>query len=108
MVQVLLGLNLAGRMADESRRDVFGFDAGPVVADLNELDAAGLDGDGDLRCTGIDGVFQKLLDHRRGPLDDLARRDQLCRVLIQNMDDCHKVFPPRFVFSRSGSPSGSF
>ncbi|MFV8222622.1 hypothetical protein [Faecalibacterium hattorii] len=35
-----------------------------------------LDGHSDLRCTGIDGIFQQLLDHRRGPLNDLTGGDQ--------------------------------
>ena len=44
--------------------------------------------------TGIDGIFQQLLDHRRGPLNDLTGGDQLSGMLIQNMDDCHGLFPP--------------
>ena len=96
MVQVLLGLDLAGGMADERRGDVGGFDAGAVVADLDQFDAAGLDAHRDLGGTGVDGVFEQFFDHRSRPLDDLTGGDQLCGVFVQNMDDCHR-FPPLFV-----------
>ena len=62
-VQVIRLFNFAGGVADESRRDILGINTGAVIADLDQLHAAGLDAYGDLRCTGVDGVFQQLLDH---------------------------------------------
>ena len=90
VVQVFFRADLAGGMADEGRGDIGCLDAAAVVADLNEFDAAGLDGKGDLRRACIDGVLQKFLDHRRRPLHHFACRDQLCRVFIQHMDLCHR------------------
>ena len=101
-VQVVRFFNFAGGVADEGRRDILGINAGAVIADLDQLYAAGLDADGDLRCTGVDGVFQKLLDHRCRALHHLTGGDQLRGMLIQNMDDCHSLFPPLWLlFLRS-------
>ena len=47
--------------------------------------------------TGINGVFQQLLNNGCRTLDHLTGCDQLGRVLIQNMDHCHGVFPPCMV-----------
>ena len=93
-VQVIRLFNFAGGVADESRWDILGINTGAVIADLDQLYAAGLDAYGDLRCTGVDGVFQKLLNHRCGALYHLTGGDQLRSMLIQNMDDCHGLFPP--------------
>ena len=106
-VQVIRLFNFAGGVADESRWDILSINTGAVIADLDQLYAAGLDAYGDLRCTGVDGVFQKLLDHRCGALHHLTGGDQLRGMLIQNMDDCHGLFPPLwliFAVSRSGCP----
>ena len=106
-VQVIRLFNFAGGVADESRWDILGINTGAVIADLDQLYAAGLDAYGDLRCTGVDGVFQKLLNHRCGALYHLTGGDQLRSMLIQNMDDCHGLFPPLwliFTVSRSGCP----
>ena len=89
VVQVLLRCDLAGGVADEGGGDVFRFDAGAVVADLDQLDASRLDGNGDLGRTGVDGIFHQLFDHRGRTLHHFARSDQLGGMLIQNADDCH-------------------
>src|SRR5699024_6081943 len=46
-VQVRLVRDLAGGVADEGGGDIFRLDAAAVVADLDQLDAPRLDGDGD-------------------------------------------------------------
>ena len=56
-VQVVRLFDFAGGMADEGCRDILGINAGAVIADFDQLYAAGLDADGNLRCTGVDGVF---------------------------------------------------
>ena len=104
-VQIVRLFNFAGGVADKGCRDILSINAGAVIADLDQLYAAGLDAYGDLRCTGIDGVFQKLLDHRCRALHHLTGGDQLRGMLIQYMDDCHGLFPPLwliFTVSRSG------
>ena len=106
-VQVIRLFNFAGGVADEGRWDILGINSGAVIADLDQLYAAGLDAYGNLRCTGVDGVFQKLLDHRCRTLHHLTGGNQLRSMLIQNMDDCHGLFPPLwliFTVSRSGCP----
>ena len=106
-VQVIWLFNFAGGVADEGRWDILGINTGAVIADLNQLYAAGLDADGDLRCAGVNGVFQQFLDHRCRALHHLTGGDQLRSMLIQNMDDCHSLFPPLwliFTVSRSGCP----
>ena len=52
-----------------------------VVADSHQAAAAEFDVDLDASSTGVDGVFDKLLDHGRGPLDDLASRDLICQII---------------------------
>ena len=106
-VQVIRLFNFAGGVADEGCRDILGINAGAVIADLNQLYTAGFNADGNLRRTGVDGVFQKLLDHRCGALHHLTGGNQFSGMLIQNMDDCHGLFPPLwliFTVSRSGCP----
>ena len=106
-VQVIRLFNFAGGVADEGRWDILGINTGAVIADLDQLYAAGLDAYGNLRCTGVDGVFQKLLDHRCRTLHHLTGGDQLRSMFIQNMDDCHGLFPPPWLIlavSRSGCP----
>ena len=56
-VQVVRLFDFAGGVADEGRRDILSINAGAVIADFDQLYAAGLDADGNLRCTGVDGVF---------------------------------------------------
>ena len=62
-VQVIRLFDLAGGMADKRRGNVFRLNAGAVIADLDQLNAAGFNADRHLRSSGIDGVFQQLLDH---------------------------------------------
>ena len=110
--KVVRRLDLAGGVSDESSGDVFGFNAGAVVADLDQLHAAGLNAHGDLAGTCVDGVFQQLLDNGRRTFDYLTGCDQLGSVLVQNMDHGHgRSLPCAFYgerVSRSGCPSGSF
>ena len=56
-VQVVRLFDFAGGVADEGRRDILSINAGAVIADFDQLYAAGFNADGDLRCTGVDGVF---------------------------------------------------
>ena len=62
-VQIIRLFDLAGGVADKRRGNVFRLNAGAVVADLDQLNAAGFNADRHLRSSGIDGVFQQLLDH---------------------------------------------
>ena len=89
-VQILRRLDLAGGMADESLVDVLGLDAGAVVHDLQQLNAAAADGQRDLGRACVDGVFQQFFRHRGGAFHHLARGDQFGCVLVQHADLCHK------------------
>ena len=46
--------------------------AGAVVNDLDQSAAGVLDYDADVGCSGIDGVFDQLLDHRSRTLDHFS------------------------------------
>ncbi len=50
-------------------------DAVAVIDDANEFGAARVEVDVDAGRAGVDGVFEQLLDDRRGPLDHLAGGD---------------------------------
>ena len=110
--KVVRRLDLAGGVSDESSGNVFGFNAGAVVADLDQLHTAGLNAHGDLAGTRVDGVFQQLLDNGRRTFNYLTGCDQLGGVLVQNMDHGHgRSLPCAFYgerVSRAGCPSGSF
>ena len=67
--------DLAGGKALKCQLNLVGGDAATVVDDANVLDAACPYLDGDFGRPGVKRVFRELLDHRCGPLGDLARRD---------------------------------
>ena len=102
--KVVRRLDLAGGVSDESSGDVFGFNAGAVVADLDQLHAAGLNAHGDLAGTRVDGVFQQLLDNGRRTFNYLTGCDQLGGVLVQNMDHGHGRSLPCAFLWRTGQP----
>ena len=87
--QVYLVLDLAGGVPDEGGGDVFRLDAAAVVADFDQLDAARLDGNSDLRRAGVDGVFDQFLGGGSRTLHHFARRDQFGGMFVQYADDCH-------------------
>ena len=62
-------------MARDRQRQFVGNDAGAVVADADQADAAFLQVDVDTQGTGIQRVFNQLLDHGRRALDDFAGGD---------------------------------
>ena len=64
-------------MPREGGLGLVGRNAGAVVLDSDGSVAALLDGDEDLRGTGVDGVFDQFLDDGRGSFDDLAGGDLL-------------------------------
>ena len=82
--------DLARRMADEGVLDRFSLDAAAVVRNLQLFDAAAADREGDLACAGVDRIFQQFFRDRSRPLDHLARRNQLGRVFIQNVNFGHR------------------
>ena len=64
-------------MAQECGAGILRGHAAAVVGDPKEGHAAVADLDGDFGGTGINGIFQQLLDHRGGALDHLAGGDQV-------------------------------
>ena len=101
MPQIIRRGNFAGCMADKRLVNVLRFDAAAVIHDLQLMYAAALDGKADLRCPGIDGVFQQFLCHRSRALYDLARSDQFCRMLVQHTNFRHEIHLP-LVFVQCG------
>ena len=101
MPQIVCRGNFAGCMADKRLVNVLRFDAAAVIHDLQLTYAAALDGKADLRCPGVDGVFQQFLCHRSRALYDLARSDQFCRMLVQHTNFRHEIHLP-LVFVQCG------
>ena len=87
--KILFGADLAGRVAQERGRRVLRRDAAAVVGHAQERHPAVLDFHGDLRRPGVHSVFHQLFYGGRGPLDDLARSDQIGHVPIQLYDMRH-------------------
>ena len=69
--------HLAGRVAHKGLRGVLPLDAAAVVGHPQVFDPAVLDFDGDGGGTGVDRVFDQLLDDRSRPFDNLPGGDQL-------------------------------
>ena len=74
-LQVLQRGDLAGGVARHRQRQFVRRDAAPVVADADQAGAALLQVDVHPPGTGIQRVFDQLLDHRRRALDHLAGGD---------------------------------
>ena len=87
--QVYLVLDLAGGVADKGGGNIFRLDAGAVVADFDQLDAARFDGNGDLGRAGINGVFHQLFRGGGRTFHHFPRGDQLGGMLVQYADHCH-------------------
>ena len=61
-----------------------------VVADADELAAAGFDLDADAVGPGIERVLQQFLDHGGGAIDDFAGGDLVRHLVGKNADATHK------------------
>ena len=59
-------------MADQCQGKVFGVNALTVIAHLNSAASRMGKGDFDLAGSGINGILHQLLNHRRGPLNNLT------------------------------------
>ena len=90
VVQVARLAQLAGGVALQAEQRVVLAHAAAVVGDGDEAAAARADLDVHLRRAGVERVFQQLLQHRRGPLDHLARRDLVGDLLGQQADAVHR------------------
>ena len=70
--EVFGGGEFAGGMWCPGQGDIMAIKARAVVGYLDEAFAAVLDSDVDACGLGVDGVFEKLLDHRGWPFDNLS------------------------------------
>ena len=91
VAQILGTGNFAGCVAHKGFIDILCLNAAAVIRNLQLLNAAAHDGERDLRCTGVDGVFQQFLCNRSRPLHHLACGDQFSGMLIQYANFCHGV-----------------
>ena len=81
-LQIVLGAQFAGGVAEKGGLRLGGGDAAAVVGNPDEAHAAVLDLHGQGVRPGVDSVLHELLDHRRGPLHHLAGGDQIGHVGI--------------------------
>jgi hypothetical protein len=89
LFQVFQVGNLAGRVTGEGERQLIAGDAAAVVLDLHAAHAAFVERHRDARRTGVEAVFEQLLQHRGGPLDDFAGRDLGDEELRQHANGRH-------------------
>ena len=91
-------VQLARRVAQKRDARVLGRHAAAVVghAQIGRAAAAQLHRHG--AGPGVERVFHQLLDHGGGPLDDLARGDQIRKMRRENLNIGHGL--PSFVHSR--------
>ena len=74
-LQIVERADLAGGVAREGQRQVIAREAGAVVGHADEVQPTAHQVNANLPRARVDGVLDQLLDHRGGPLDDLAGGD---------------------------------
>ena len=79
-------------MALEGEQGVVASHTTAVVGNLNKLPTACLDLDADACRSGIEGIFQKLLNYRSWTLHHLAGGDLVGDVLRKDVDAAHVSF----------------
>ncbi|MBK6396018.1 MAG: hypothetical protein IPF73_16180 [Betaproteobacteria bacterium] len=87
--------DLRRRMPRDRERQVLAVDAPAVVHDADALDAAAGEVHVDARRARVEAVLDQLLQRRRRPLDDLARRDLVDEQVRQRTDRAHQCARPR-------------
>ena len=100
-LEPLLVVQLARRVAQKRDACVLGRHAAAVVrhAQIRRAAAAQLHRHG--AGPGVKCVFHQLLDHRGGPLHDLARGDQIRQMRRENLNIGHRL--PSFKYSPWGA-----
>ena len=73
--QVVVAVELAGRVRRERQRQLVRRDAAAVVDHADQRPPAVFDFDDDLRRPGVDRILDQFLHDRRRPLDHLAGGD---------------------------------
>ena len=73
--KIIERLELARRVPLKCQRQVGPAHSPAVIDHLDQLPAGTLDEDLDSACSGVDRILDQLLDDRRRPIDNLARRD---------------------------------
>ncbi len=84
--EIVGGRDLAGGMARQRELELGGGNSAAVVAHARESHAAGFDLHFDALRAGVEAVLDQLLDDGRGALDDLAGRDLIDEVIVENAD----------------------
>ena len=80
-------------MALEGQQGIVAQHAAAIVGDADEPPPAAFDFHADLGRAGIQGVFEQLFHHRRGPLHHLARRDFIGYLIGKNANAAHYFAP---------------
>jgi hypothetical protein len=86
LLKVFQIADLAGGVTGQRQRQVIGGNAAAIVTHPQQLDAALLDIDIDAFGTGVEAVFQQLLDHRRRALDHLTGGDLVRQPRAEQLD----------------------
>ena len=79
-------------MASQGQRELIGLNAAAVIIDRDTAHTAFLDAQLDALRTGIDRVFEQLLDHRGRSLDHFAGRDLADQMVGQGGDPAALCF----------------
>ena len=95
VVELVRRLQLRRRVVLKRQPHLPRLDAAAIVRHAQIIDSAAADLDGDGRRARVERILHQFLDHRAGPLDDLARRDAADRGRVQYPN--RHGFPPSFV-----------
>ena len=81
-------------MPRERQREILALDAGAVVGNADELDAAAGQIDVDRARAGVEAVLQQLLQRSRGPVDHLAGGNLVDQMIRKRADCRHQRTSP--------------
>ncbi len=90
--QIVRRAQLRRRVPLERQQRVVVIHAGAVVDHADQPLAARLRLDANRPCACVHRVLEQLLHHRRGPLDNLARRNLVRHILREYPYPAHKLF----------------
>ena len=96
--KTLFVMQLARCVPGEGNARVLGAHAAAVVAYFYVCRAAAFELDRHLGCARVEGVFHKLLYHRRRTLDDLTGGDHIGHQRRKNINACHGLTSSLLIF----------
>ena len=88
--KVIARAELGGGMPFKGKQRVITHHAGAVIGQADELSAASLDVDADSGRARVESIFEQLLDHRGGTVDNFSGRDLVRHLIGKDVNATHQ------------------